>query len=115
MSQYLVMIYGDEASWAALSSDEVAEHVGEHEAFFAADSSAVRGGNELHPTSMARSSRTDAAGKVTVTDGPFAETKEAIGGYYLIEAADLDAAVEIAQQVPTVTGGVEMRPVKSAG
>ena len=48
----------------------------------------------------------------TVTDGPFVETKEALGGYYLIEAADLDEAIAIAKQVPVGVGGVEVRPVR---
>jgi hypothetical protein len=47
-----------------------------------------------------------------VTDGPFIETKEALGGYYLIEAADLDEAIGIAKQVPVRTGGVEVRPIR---
>jgi hypothetical protein len=50
-------------------------------------------------------------GRRVVTDGPFAETKEALGGYYLIEAADLDEAIAIAKQVPAPYGGVEVRPV----
>ena len=55
--------------------------------------------------------RPDGAGGFTVTDGPFAETKEALGGYYLIEAADLDEAIAIAKQVPAPFGGVEVRPI----
>ena len=55
--------------------------------------------------------RHEASGEVTVTDGAFAETKEALGGYYLIDAADLDEAIAIARQIPVVAGGVEVRPV----
>ncbi|MGO9910134.1 MAG: YciI family protein, partial [Acidimicrobiales bacterium] len=51
------------------------------------------------------------SGSFTVTDGPFAETKEALGGYYLVEAADLDEAIAIAKQVPARYGGVEVRPI----
>ena len=69
------------------------------------------GGNALQPTATATTIRRDGAGGFTVTDGPFAETKEALGGYYLIEAADLDEAIAIAKQVPARFGGVEVRPV----
>jgi hypothetical protein len=71
----------------------------------------LRGGNALLPTSSATSLRRDSSGKLVVTDGPFAETKEALGGYYLIEATDLDSAIAIASQVPTPYGGVEVRPI----
>ena len=64
------------------------------------------GGNALQPTTTATSIRGD-----VVTDGPFAETKEALGGYYLIEAADLDQALAVAKLCPARFGGVEVRPV----
>jgi hypothetical protein len=73
--------------------------------------SAVQGGNGLQPTTTARTVRGGSSGDFTVTDGPFVETKEALGGYYLVEAADLDEAVEIAKHVPVGHGGVEVRPV----
>jgi hypothetical protein len=63
-------------------------------------------GNALQPTSTATSIRGD-----VVTDGPFAETKEALGGYYLIEAPDLDHALDIAKLCPARFGGVEVRPI----
>jgi hypothetical protein len=71
----------------------------------------IRGGHGLQPTGTATTIRRDASGTATVTDGPFAETKEALGGYYLIEAPDLDAAIAIAKEVPARFGGVEVRPV----
>ena len=55
--------------------------------------------------------RPDGAGGFTVTDGPFVESKEALGGYYLVEAADLDEAIELAKQVPVLSGGLEVRPI----
>jgi hypothetical protein len=64
------------------------------------------GGNALTPTSTATSIRGD-----IVTDGPFTETKEALGGYYLIEAADLDQALAVAKLCPAPYGGVEVRPI----
>ena len=72
---------------------------------------AILGGNALQPASTATSVRPDGNGGFAVTDGPFVETKEALGGYYLVEADDLDAAVEMAQQIPTAEGGVEVRPI----
>src|SRR5258707_7632029 len=66
----------------------------------------ILGGDPLEPTSTATSIRGD-----VVTDGPFAETKEALGGYYLIEARDLDHALEIAKLCPAPYGGVEVRTV----
>ena len=60
----------------------------------------------------ATSIRKNASGEFVTTDGPFAETKEAIGGYYVIEAADLDEAIAIASQVPAEFGGVEVRPIR---
>jgi hypothetical protein len=55
--------------------------------------------------------RSDGADGFTVTDGPFVETKEALGGYYLVEAADLDEAIELAKQVPSNFGALEVRPI----
>jgi hypothetical protein len=70
----------------------------------------VLGGNALQPTSTATTIRDG-----VVTDGPFAETKEALGGYYLIESDDLDQALAIAKEIPTLAGGVEVRPVLVLG
>ena len=69
-------------------------------------------GTGLRPASSATVVRADGA-DVSMTDGPYAETKEALGGYYLIEAADLDAAIAIAKEVPARFGGVEVRPIMS--
>ena len=71
----------------------------------------IVGGHALEPTTTATSIRQNDGGDYTVTDGPFAETKEALGGYYLLEAADLDEAIALAKQVPARFGGVEVRPV----
>jgi hypothetical protein len=111
MSQYLVLIYGNEAWWADATPEDRAQLHKEHTEFMARNAAVIIGGNALHPTSTATSIRPGADGGFTVTDGPFAETKEALGGYYLVEAADLDGAVAIAQQVPTRAGGIEVRPI----
>ncbi len=111
MSQYLILIYINEASSAGASAEDRAQLTKEHAEFMQRNAAVIIGGNALHPTSTATSIRPGTDGGFTVTDGAFAETKEALGGYYLVEAADLDQAVTIAQQVPTRSGGVEVRPI----
>jgi hypothetical protein len=111
MSQYLVLIYEDEAGYAQGDQAVWNAIYEEHTVFGQKHADAIKGGDALQPTSTATSIRPDGAGGYTVTDGPFAETKEALGGYYLIEAADLDQAIEIAKQVPARFGGVEVRPI----
>ncbi len=111
MSQYLILIYADEAQWASAGPGETAQLTKEHMDFGQRHADVLRGGNALQPTNTATSVRPGSAGSFTVTDGPFAETKEALGGYYLIEAADLDQALAVAKEVPTRFGGVEVRPV----
>ena len=106
MSQYLVLIYGD-PTYEAGSSDDVMKG---HMKFGEDHGPAIAGGNALQPTSTATSVRPDGNG-FTVTDGPFLETKEALGGYYLIEAGDLDEAIRISKDIPMPAGGVEIRPV----
>ena len=86
-----------------------------HQAFGEANRATVRGGAALEGTGSATSVRRDDGGGFVITDGPFAETKEALGGYYLVEAADLDEALALARQVPAPSGGVEIRPVRTFG
>src|SRR5882762_9687472 len=105
MAKFLILIYGDEQRWAAMSPAELTELGEGHRAFQAAAGPAVLGGHELEPIHMAVSLRADEQRRVTRTDGPFVDTKEGIGGYYLIEAADLDAAVALAEQLPEVYAG----------
>jgi hypothetical protein len=110
MSQYLVLIYEDEAGWRA--GGPVAEEASAAHRRFGATygGNAMVGGAALQSVATATSIRDG-----VVSDGPFAETKEVLGGYYLIEADDLDAALEIAKQVPAPFGGVEVRPVRDMG
>jgi len=115
MAEYLVLIYENEASWAAADETTSREIHAEHGAFYAANGAAVSGGNALAASDAATTIRRDSSGELTVTDGPFVETKEALGGYYLIEAADLDEAIAVAKQVPAHFGGVEVRPVRVLG
>jgi hypothetical protein len=109
MAQYLILIYENESSYID-PAPEVWQQAMEAHGRFAGQvgekGGEMLGGNALQPTSTATSIRGD-----VVTDGPFAETKEALGGYYLIEARDLDHALDIAKLCPAPGGGVEVRPI----
>lgn len=111
--KYLLMIYGEEKNWDGMSDAERGKIYGEYMQF----SNEIKGegkyvgGNPLKPTSTATTVRVR-NGKQMVTDGPFAETKEQLGGYFLIEATDLDDAVKIAGRIPGAKmGSIEVRPV----
>jgi hypothetical protein len=112
MAQYLVLIYGNEKAHADGGQQLWDELMQGHMAFGEKHEKALAGGNALQDTSTATSIRKDASGSFTVTDGPFAETKEALGGFYLVEAPDLDQAIAIAKDVPAPHGGVEVRPIR---
>jgi hypothetical protein len=111
--QYLLLIYNAESQWDAMTEAETAEMHKEFGAYTQGiiASGNYKGGNQLFPTSKATTIRVE-NGKTLVTDGPFAETKEQLGGYYLIEASDLDEATAIAARIPSVrSGSVEVRPI----
>ena len=118
MAKYLILIYGDEREWAAMSAQEQQELADGHRAFVAAAGAAVLDSRELELASVATTLRTDPAGRPTTTDGPFLETKEAVGGYYLIEAGDLDEVMGLATLLYEASAGhsgVEIRPVVDHG
>jgi hypothetical protein len=110
--QYMLLIYSGDApeKWESLSEDEQNAVLGEY--FAISQAPGVTGGNQLQPVETATTVRVENGSPLT-TDGPFAETKEALGGYYLLEADDLDAALEIAARIPAARlgGAVEVRPV----
>ncbi len=109
MAQYLILIYENEEGYATASAEDFATTMKAHTRFaeqIPALGGTMLGGNALQPTTTATSIRDD-----IVTDGPFVETKEALGGYYLIEAADLDQALAISKLCPAPFGGVEVRPI----
>ena len=114
MSQYLVLIYGDEKANEAAGQGVWDDTMKGHMTFGETHAQALAGGNALQGTDTATSIRPTSGG-FTVTDGPFAETKEALGGYYLIEAENLDQAIAIAQDIPMPYGGVEVRPIQVFG
>jgi hypothetical protein len=109
---YMLLIYANETEWAAASETEQAAVMRNHERLEQdlRTASKYKGCAGLQPTSTATTIRVR-GGKTLVTDGPFAETKEQFGGYYLVEAHDLDDAIAIAARIPVPYGSVEIRPV----
>src|SRR5437870_11877094 len=111
--KYLLLIYENEADWAAVSEAEKGKIFQEYMDY----SKRIRkngnylGGEALQPVSTATTVRVK-NGKTLTTDGPFAETREQLGGFYLVEAKDLDEALSIAARVPSArTGSIEVRPL----
>ena len=111
--KYLCLIYDEEAKLGAMTKDERNAFMGEYFVF----SDSIRksghylGGEALQPVETATSIRVR-NGKVSATDGPFAETKEQLGGFYLIEARDLNDAIQVAGRIPSARiGTIEVRPI----
>lgn len=111
--QYMLLIYESEGEWARLSTEEQKDSIGRHVAF----ANELRGqgrfiaGDALQPSSAATCITTK-QGKVVVIDGPYAETKEQLGGFYVIEAPDLDQALADARRISGREGEIiEVRPV----
>jgi hypothetical protein len=112
--QYLLLIYDNEAEMAANRTGSGEVMMKEYREFTDSilKSGHMKAGDALQPTSTATCVRIR-SGKTLTTDGPFAETKEQLGGYYLIEAKDLDEATKIAARVPSAKSGtIEVRPVR---
>jgi hypothetical protein len=111
MPQYAALIYGRDADW----SDPAEAETGRRYAEFGQEAAPyLRGGAGLHQTSTATTVRVRGGrgGEVVTSDGPYAETKEVLGGFYLLECADLDEAISVAAKIPGAwDGGVELRPV----
>ncbi len=112
--EYVFLIYGDET--APFTQEQEQKMWGAHMAYsqMLADHGVMRGGSALHPSGTATLVRrpTEGAEERVVTDGPFTETKEQLGGFYLVDCADLDKALEYARQLPLGPGSaVEVRPV----
>jgi hypothetical protein len=111
--QYMLLIYDDEKLWAKMTEAEKGKIFGEYRQLTLEikNSGQYQAGNPLQPTSMATTVRVR-NGKRLTTDGPFAETKEQLGGYYIIEAKNLDEAIAIAGRVPSArAGSIEVRPI----
>jgi len=111
--QYLLLIYGNESQFDKMSPAEQKKIDQEYMEFSKsiAGSGHLRGGNELDRISKAKTVRVR-QGKRSVLDGPFAETKEQLGGYYLVEAKDFDEALALAARIPSARwGSIEVRPI----
>ncbi len=110
MTMYAVLIYGDESQFTDMTPEAWKAMLDAHNAFAKAvvdQGGVITHGDALAPAHTATSIRSGGA----VTDGPFVETKETLGGFYLIEARDLDHAISLASQCPAPAGGVEVRPI----
>ena len=111
--KYLCLIYEDEKGWEKLAKEEADAIMNEYFAFTEdiSKSGHMIRGDALQPTHTATTVRVR-NGKISTTDGPFAETKEQLGGYYLVEAKDLNEAIQIAARIPSArNGSIEVRPV----
>ena len=111
--QYLLMIYSNENGWNSMTPEQQQQGAAAYKAYTEAlqKSGALRGSNRLQPTSTATTVRVS-GGKSQVLDGPYADSKEQLAGYYLIDVADLDAAIAWANRCPGASHGVmEVRPV----
>jgi hypothetical protein len=112
--QYMLLIYGDEEKWAKVPNDQLAKVMDEYREFTQriVKSGHLRGGARLQATGSATTLR-EKHGKRLTTDGPYAEAKEYLGGYYLLECEHLNEALAIAGRIPGLRFGdaVEIRPV----
>jgi hypothetical protein len=114
MPQYAAIIYSRDVDW---TDPQYAQETADYAEFGEAAAAVIRGGAALYPTSTATTVRvTEKGGDITTTDGPYAETKEVLTGFYLLECADLDEAVARAATIPGAwDGAVEVRPVIDFG
>jgi len=108
--KYALLIYANANAWESLSEDERNAQMGEYMAI--SSSPGILGGEQLDGDETATTVRVQ-DGQTLTTDGPFVETKETLGGFYLFEAEDLDAALEMAARIPAARNGgaIEVRPV----
>jgi hypothetical protein len=115
--KYLCLIYSDESEMGRMTKEQLDGLMGDYNAFTEGikKSGHYIGGNALKSVRTASTVRVR-QGKISTTDGPFAETKEQLGGYYLIEAKDLNDAIAVAAKIPaSKAGSVEVRPIETFG
>lgn len=119
MAKYMILIFGDDQVWDAMSPEERRKIDDGHRAFRdAAGSVAILAAGELESAGTATSLRADQSGRAVPTDGPFLETKEGLGGFYVVEAGDLDQVIALASKLHEVYAGhsgVEIRPLVDHG
>jgi hypothetical protein len=112
--EYLLLLHDDETRWGRMSEEDLGRGMGAYAAYTNAlqEAGVFVGGNPLAATTTATIVRVTSDGKTSVLDGPYAETKEQLGGYYLIDVPDLDAAISWAARCPCASSGtVEVRPI----
>jgi hypothetical protein len=112
--KYLCLIYAEESAMGKMTKEEGAAMMADYGTYTQdiQKSGHYVGGNPLQPTSTATTVRVR-NGKVSTTDGPYAETKEQLGGYYLVEAKDLNDAIQVASRIPGARiGAIEVRPIR---
>jgi hypothetical protein len=111
--KYLLALFADESGWDDVTPEEMKASMGAWTEFDrqVTDANAFIAGEGLQPSSNATTVRIGDGDERLVTDGPFAETKEQLGGFYLLECKDLDEAIEWARKVPLSNGAIEIRPV----
>jgi hypothetical protein len=111
--KYLLTLWGDESRYADRTPEEMKEAMKHWDAYTreTKDAGAFLGGEGLEPTSSATTVEIPESGAAIVTDGPFAETKEQLGGFYLLDCENLDEAIQWAEKIPMPGGRVEVRPV----
>jgi hypothetical protein len=115
--RYALLIYANEQDWANQSEEQAQTQFQDYMAFTKdiVDRGIMKSGEALQPTSTATTVRVR-NGETISTEGPFAETKEQLGGYYVVECKDLDEAIEVAARIPDVRGGsIEVRPIMETG
>jgi hypothetical protein len=111
--KYLLTIYGDESGWADATPEDIGQMMAAYEAFGreATEAGVMLGGEGLSPSATATTVRVR-AGETVTSDGPFADTREQLGGYYLLDCRDLDEAIGWAAKIPGAQhGAIEVRPV----
>ena len=111
--RYALLIYASEQDWASQSEEQAQAQFQDYMSFTKdiVDRGLMAGGEALQPTATATTVRVR-DGETLTTDGPFAETKDQLGGFYLVDCKDLDEAIEVAARIPDVRGGsIEIRPI----
>jgi hypothetical protein len=109
--RYALLICDEDTRQAAMSEAEAAAQMASYDAFAEGARAVLQGGARLQPVATATTVRVR-DGEVLTSDGPFAETKEQLGGFYLVECKDLDEAIEVAARIPGAAyGSIEVRPI----
>jgi hypothetical protein len=115
--RYLLLIYGDESQWGSMAEEDQGKEMEAYNDYtqWLKDSGQFEAGEALEPTATATTVRVR-DGQTLATDGPLAETKEQLGGFYLVNAENLDQAIEAASRIPAAHGGsIEVRPILDYG